>query len=351
MCRFLLLIPLLLLVSEAVAQNERSHPTLQGDFWPDVKERGSGTLIAVYVPAEGFAWHTGIDSDGREGKPADQKKPGQEGKRTCENAHSHESKHSGKNTLFENHTPGQENKISRDNAPAHDGKLTGVTVDLLREFARYLSETYDIQLDLSFERQKHWPTFYTDIVDAGDGVIGMGNVTITEERRSELVFSPPYMTNIASLITHHNAPELIEPDHLKTTLGGRTALAFEGTLHEQRLRKLTGQYYPEASFRMAGSNDEILGLVSASDQYFAYIDLYNYWRAVERGLPLRRHESADQASEQFGYIMPLNTSWEPVLREFFEHADGITASERYHSILSDHLGENLARILLDAATH
>ncbi len=302
MCRFLLLIPLLLLVSEAAALNERSSPTLQGDSWPDVKERGSGTLIAVYVPAEGFAWHSGIDSH------------------------------------------------SRDNAPAHKEKLTGVTVDLLREFTRYLSETYDIELDLSFERQKHWPTFYKDMVDAGDGVIGMGNVTITEERCRELVFSPPYMTNIASLITHHNAPELIEPEHLKTTLGGRTALAFEGTLHEQRLRKLTGQYYPEASFRMAGSNDEILGLVSASDQYFAYIDLYNYWRAVERGLPLRRHESADQASEQFGYIMPLNTSWEPVLREFFEHADGLTASERYHSILSDHLGENLARILLDAAT-
>lgn len=302
MCRFLLLIPLLLLVSEAAALNERSSPTLQGDSWPDVKERGSGTLIAVYVPAEGFAWHSGIDSH------------------------------------------------SRDNAPAHKEKLTGVTVDLLREFTRYLSETYDIELDLSFERQKHWPTFYKDMVDAGDGVIGMGNVTITEERCRELVFSPPYMTNIASLITHADATPLEALNELGTVFAGRTALAFEGTLHEERLHTLTGRYYPGASFQMAGSNDEIIELVSSEDRYFAYIDLYNYWRAADRGLPLQRHEAADEAAERFAYIMPLHTTWETVITEYFEYDAGLTHSDRYRQVMEKHLGVRLARILLDAAS-
>lgn len=258
-----------------------------GDPWPDVKERGKGTLTALYVPADGFAY---LDDDGR---------------------------------------------------------LTGVTVELLRLFTEFVSEKHGVDIKLDFIREDNWRTFYQRIVHAGDGIIGMGNVTITEERRSELAFSPPYMTNIASLITHRDAPPLPRLEDLETVLGGLTALAFEGTLHEKRLRDLAEQYYPDVKFRMAGSNDEIIELMSSSDRYFAYIDLYNYWRAADRGLPLQRHKAADEAAEQFGYIMPLQTSWLSVIQEFFEHDGGIMSRPGYREIMETHLGTRLAEILLD----
>jgi ABC-type amino acid transport substrate-binding protein len=261
---------------------------LAGDPWPMVLERGSGTLTAVYVPAAGFAYY----DDG--------------------------------------------------------GRLTGVTVELLHSFADFVSARHNVDLTLEFISEENWRTFYNGIVDAGDGVIGMGNVTITEERRQELTFSPPYMTNIASLITHRDAPELTRLQDLEQVLGGRTALAFKGTLHEERLRALTARYYPGAQFRMAASNDEIIELVSSGDRYFAYIDLYNYWRAADSGLPLQRHDAADEAAEQFGYIMPRGTTWEPVITEFFEDGDGLTTSSRYHAIMEKHLGTRLAEILLEA---
>ena len=263
---------------------------LSGDPWPLVLEQGSGTLTAVYVPAEGFAYQD------------------------------------------------------------DDGHLTGVTVELMRAFAVFVSERHEVELTLAFVREENWRTFYRNIVDADDGVIGMGNVTITEKRRKELAFSPPYMTNIASLITHRDAPELTRLQDLGTVLAGRTALAFEGTLHEERLRALTDRYYPDAPFRMSGSNDEIIELANSGDRYFAYIDLYNYWRAVDGGAPLQRHEAADESAEQFGYIMPLSTSWVPVLKEFFEAGGGLTSDSRYRAIMKEHLGARLAEILLDAHT-
>lgn len=261
---------------------------LSGDPWPQVKKRGAGTLTAVYVPADGFAY------------------------------------------------------------PNDDGHLTGVTVELLRAFADFVSDRHDVELTLDFVREENWRTFYNDIVAAEDGVIGMGNVTITGERREELAFSPPYMTNIASLITHRDAPPLTRLQDLEAVLGGRTALAFEGTLHEKRLRSLTDRYYPGARFQMAGSNDEIIELVRSGDRYFAYIDLYNYWRAVDDGAPLQRHRAGDEAAEQFGYIMPLATSWQPVISEFFDHNGGIVSTRHYREIMETHLGARLAEILLDA---
>lgn len=284
----LLLIMLLATVTLLASCSQPGSSIEDGDSWEAVQERGNGTLVALYVPAEGFAY-TGSD-----------------------------------------------------------GRLTGVTVELMRDFGRFVSDTYQVDLDIQFVEETDWGVFYRKMVDAEDGTIGFGNVTITEARKQELVFSPPYMTNIASLITHADAPRLERLQDLGETLAGRSALAFEGTLHEQRLRALTEAWYPEANIEMAGTNDEILERVSAEDHYFAYIDLYNYWRASDRGMPLQRHEVADEAAEEFGYLMPLNTSWDAVITEYFERNGGLIHSSRYRNIMETHLGEDLATVLLKA---
>lgn len=260
-----------------------------GDPWPVVRERGYGMLKALYVPAEGFA---GFDDEGR---------------------------------------------------------LTGVTVELLEDFAVFADERYGVEIYIVFEEEQDWGVFYRRVVKGGDGLIGFGNVTITEERREELTFSEPYMTNVASLITHRDAPELLGFDDLPAAFSGRTALAFEGTLHEVRLRSLIERYYPDAGMDYAHSNDEIVERVGAGDNYFAYIDLYNYRRATERGAPLKRHRVADEAAEQFGYIMPLETSWEGVIGEYFAAGGGLTGTERYREIMERYLGAELAAVLMEAA--
>ncbi len=106
-----------------------------GDPWPVVQERGYGTLKGLYVRAEGFA-----DFD-------------------------------------------------------EDGRLTGLTVELLEDFAVFVRDRYGVELDIAFEEEQDWGVFYRRVAEGGDGLIGFGNVTITEERREELTFSPPYMTN------------------------------------------------------------------------------------------------------------------------------------------------------------
>ena len=267
---------------------EYHQQELSGDKWEDVKDDGYGTLAALYVPAEGFAYHD------------------------------------------------------------DEGQLTGVTVELLQDFARFLSQEHEVLLQINFIEEENWSQFYDDVADGEDGLIGFGNVTITEERREELTFSPPYMTNIASLITHEDVPELESFENLPETFSGLDALAFEGTLHEDRLRHLIDSYHPEAAIDFATSNDEIIEKVSAEPRYFAYIDIYNYWRAAGDGVALKRHETGDEAAEQFGYIMPLDTSWDEIITEYFEHDGGLLQTERYREIMERHLGEHLAGLLMEA---
>ena len=264
-------------------------PQLSGDSWPEVLEQRYGTLYALYVPAEGFAY---LDSAGR---------------------------------------------------------LTGVTVELVRHFADFVNERYGVDLEVDFVEETDWRAFYRQVVEGGDGLIGFGNVTITEERRKELVFSPPYMTNIASLITHRDAARLERLEDLGRTFVGLTALAFEGTLHEERLRRLIHEFGDGLEIRMAHTNDEILELTASGNNYFAYIDLYNYQRAADRGMPLQRHVAGDDPAEQFGYIMPLETSWADVVEEYFWFDGGLITTPLYREVMETHLGKELADVLLDAA--
>jgi ABC-type amino acid transport substrate-binding protein len=260
---------------------------LAGSSWSEVIRDGRGVLTAIYVPAAGFAYINDA------------------------------------------------------------GQLTGVVIDILYDFVEFAREQHGVEITLDFVEDTNWRRFYRRVVDAGDGVIGMGNVTITEPRRSELHFSPPYMTNIAALITHSDVPELAELPQLGHAFAHLEALAFEGTLHQTRLRELIERYHPDAGIAFATTNDEIIDRVSAGSGYFAYIDIYNYHRATEEGRAVRRHPAGDESAEEFGYIMPLQTTWGEVLGEFFAAEGGLLTRERYREIMSRHLGESLASILID----
>jgi ABC-type amino acid transport substrate-binding protein len=226
-----------------------------------------------------------------------------------------------------------------------EGNLTGVTVELLRDFARYVTDTHGLALVVAWLEEERWADFYRYVRDSRGGVFGIGNVTITEARREELDFSPPYLHNVAVLVTHERVPELASREEIRESFGGLTALPYPGTLHEARLDALRERYLPNMRTRPVASNDEIVSLLASEAGYFGYLDVYNYWRARQAGLPLRRHPIADDASETFGVILPHGSDWTPVMEAFFQTEGGYARSARFQELLRRHLGEELASLL------
>jgi ABC-type amino acid transport substrate-binding protein len=252
------------------------------DSWQSVQDRGEGRIAVIYVPADGFAY---VDAE---------------------------------------------------------GGLTGVTVDMMRRFADWLlDQGYEVEVD--FKREDDWQRFYSRVRDGHAGMFGIGNVTITDERRSEIAFSPPYMTNTAVLISPDFVPELVDWADLRESFAGLNALAFEGTLHEERLRRLIREHHPDAEIAYAHSNSEIIERVAAGE-YFAYVDGYNVWRAQQDGAAIRHHTIGDDASEAFGVIMPLESDWDAPMERFMNQFIG---SSSHRSIFERHLGERLAASIIE----
>lgn len=274
----------------AVACSEQGEKGNQQFTWEHVQKQGEGSVTLAYVPSDGFS--------------------------------------------YEN----------------EEGRLTGVTIELFRDFIDYVNVEYGVSVSIKYEPIESFTDFYERVRDGNGGVFGVANVTITEERQEELRFSPSYMTNIATLITHSDTAELTEMDEIPQRFAGLDALAFEGTLHEERLRAIADHYDLDIAIDFAHSNNEIIEQVAEENRYFAYVDIYNYWRAAQNGTPLQRHAAGDEASEQFGVIMPLNNDWYPLMDEFFEAEGGYVQSDRYRYLMETHLGTELADLLLDPGT-
>jgi putative glutamine transport system substrate-binding protein len=189
---------------------------------------------------------------------------------------------------------------------------------------------------------------YDKVKASSGGVIGLGNVTITPERKREVKFSPPIITNFAILISNSAAPTLIKLEDLPVTFASLTAYAAKGTTNEKRILELKQKYFPAMKIVTTTTSQETLDKVAADPHGFAYLDLAFYLEAVQLKKSVKRHPVGDKAAEQFGLIMPGNSDWQPVWEEFFSANGGYLNSAQYKNILVKHLGETGVKLMQSA---
>lgn len=251
-----------------------------GDSWSQAKAKGTGTLSVAYVETFGFVYKEG-------------------------------------------------------------DQLTGICVDILKDFTKYVKDTKGVSLELKFVGDgSSFKGMYEKVKASSGGVLGLGNITITDQRKKEVKFSPPFITNLAFLITQNNVPNLTKLEDVATTFGKLTAYTAQGTVNEKRILELKQKYFPAMKIVTTSTSQEVFDKLTADPNGFAYLDLAFYLEAVQKRKSVKRHAIGDKASEQFGFIMPMNSDWQPLLDEFFEKANGgYTNSAAYKTILKKHLGE------------
>ncbi len=230
------------------------------------------------------------------------------------------------------------------------GKLTGVCLDIMSDFTRWVNESKGTKVESKLVGDgTSFRTMYDKTKTSIGGVFGLGNITITDERKKEVKFSPPFITNFAILVTQTNVATLTRLEDMPTAFGKLTAYAAKGTTNEKRLLELKQKYFPNLKIVATATSQETLEKVMADPNGLAYLDLTFYLEAVRTKKPLKRHPIADKAAEQFGFIMPLNSDWSPLMEEFFKANGGYVNSAQYRAILLKHLGETGVKLLQSAA--
>ena len=225
------------------------------------------------------------------------------------------------------------------------GQMEGVCVDIMNRFTDYIEKTEGIKVTVKYEA-KHstdFAAFINEVKVSKGGVFGLSNTTITEARKKEYRFSPPYITNVGMILSHESVPTMTDLKDMPRLFAGMTALTVKNTTHEARLLKIKATYYPELPIKHINSPNESMEMVINNPKLFSLYDFSFYLGALKDKKPIKRHPGGDSTTEKFGIIMPKSNDWSVPLAEFMNA--GFLESTEYRKILADNLGANALKFL------
>ena len=222
-----------------------------------------------------------------------------------------------------------------------NGELVGIEVDILKSFENWVENREDVEIHVEFVRYNQFIKLYED-VKASKNVVGAAFTTINKERAQEVDFTPTYLRNSSVLVSRMDVPSLRSFSDFENVFGEKTALVIRGTTHEKELMEVKELHNNEMIVKYVNQPDEMLPLLTFTNEYYAMVDLLTYWNFVKQnngGLKLHRIATVDK--EEYGFMLPKNSDWSEPLSKFFTEGFGFTASEEYRSILNKYLGEEV----------
>ncbi|HET8962692.1 MAG TPA: transporter substrate-binding domain-containing protein [Chitinophagales bacterium] len=229
-----------------------------------------------------------------------------------------------------------------------NGVLKGIEVDIIKKYAEWLKAEKNINTVITYKGFKEFSEFYNSIKKGRSNVIGLGSVTITEEREKEVAFSPPYLRNIAVLITNGAVPSIKTPtpEEVNKALGPLDALAVNESSHMKYMSALKASYLPSMQIKGTETQTAILDEISKGEAY-GYVDIVAYWAYIKKNKKtyLKIQKAFNRPYEYLGILQPFGASHFSSLNEFFESGFGFTSTKIYHEILDRYLGYEVLETL------
>lgn len=272
-----------LLVCLLLAATQLFAQNYSGDSWSDVRSKGSGTLACIYYPTPGLVYE-------------------------------------------------------------ENGKVKGVCVDILDDFKEFVKTKYGKTIVIKFVGKETVWTEFLDKTLKSNNALGVANVTITNERKRIMKFSPAFMQNPLIFLTHSSAPNISSADQIGAQFASYTPLVIEGSTHEPIMKSLQSQHFPNLKIAYTNSGIETLKQIENNPKTFSILDFTEYFDAVRNKAPIKRQNiDVGGPQEQLGFIMPMSSDWQPLWNEFL--TPEYKQSVAYKKIVASNLGNAFLSML------
>lgn len=222
------------------------------------------------------------------------------------------------------------------------GIVSGVLVDMMSEFESFVKNREGIEVSVEYVFEQDFDSFLKNVNTGIGGVFGLSNISISDERKKQYSFSPPYLENVSMLLTNSKVPALTSMTDISTSFQGMTAYTLSQSTYHDRLLKIKKQYFPEMEIVEHKAIPPIMEQLRTNSKSFAVLDLNVYIEVLQKKWPVRRHPVGDLKGDQFGVIMPKGSDWEPLIKDFLVEFYG---SSDYAKIISENLGGSALRLI------
>lgn len=220
-----------------------------------------------------------------------------------------------------------------------NGAVKGIEIEMVNEYVQWLKNKKKINVVLRQNGFSDFESFYASIKKSDKNTIGLGSVTIGQERASEVDFSAPYLKNVAFCVTNGHAPDVKTKtsDEILRSLGSMNALTINNTSLNKYILELKKNYIQDLKISYKTDEIKILDEISKNVLCFGYVDAVGFWFYLKNnpGKFLKMQKILNQSKEELGFIFPKGSQHKALFNEFF---NGFKTSPAYRGILERYLG-------------
>lgn len=224
-----------------------------------------------------------------------------------------------------------------------NGKPEGLCVEILKDFVDFVQAKHNKKITLQYVGKEPVFTNFLSTTQKSTYVLGVTNVTITDERKKILKFTPPFISNPVVLLTHKEAPAVTSFAELSKKLEGYTAEIIEGSTHLKYINKIKKENWPSLTITYGPSGQEILKKIATNPKIFTILDFTEFVDANRKRLPTKKQNLEFGDPEQLAFIMSKQSDWDEIWKLFM--TDEYRKSPKYRKNISDNLGMAFLSIL------
>lgn len=227
----------------------------------------------------------------------------------------------------------------------NSGKMIGVEYELMEGFKGFLRNRYNIDLQINWINTEAFDNILPYIATSSDkGLFGMSFYSITEERKTMVKFSPPYMPDLNVLVTNNNLPVFENDAALLEALPGLKAFTMKETTMEDDIEDLKKKYYPALPVSYDFDDYEVLKTISNEKNTLGYVPVTIYVTALQRGVKVKRQRVMHVRRPGFAAIYTKASDWDEPVNEYFQSAE---CNVLVAGLIRKYLGPEVANIILN----
>ena len=223
------------------------------------------------------------------------------------------------------------------------GKIKGACVDILNDFVAYVQTRYGKKITLNYAGKEPVFTQFLKVVQGTKDILGVTNVTVTDERKKILKFTPSFLSNPVVLLTHKNAPSIAGASDISEKLNGYSAEVIGGSTHLKHIEKIKKDYMPGLVITYGSNGPDILKKISTNPKLFTILDFTEYVDATRKNLPVKRQNVNFGEAEELAFVMSKQSDWDVLWNEFL--TPDYRRSVKYRKMIADNLGTTFLSIL------
>jgi hypothetical protein len=216
------------------------------------------------------------------------------------------------------------------------GKIKGVCTEVLNDFVAFVQNKYGKKVTVQYLGAENIYSDFLKVCQTTPDILGVTNVTITEERKKIFKFTPAFLSNEETLITHKDAPTVESLEKIGTTLKGYSSKMVVSSVHIKYIQEIKKKYMPSLEYSTGPSGSEILKEISANPKLFTILDFTEYVDATRNKLPIKRQNVKVGELQELAFAMSKQTDWDKVWTEFL--TPEYRKSEKYRKIVASNLG-------------